>query len=190
MERRSFADCFGHSPPPDQKALYKTCSALFGDNTHVAGGFTEDAGCIVVMRSARTDDPSKPKLEAMRKAADQFTGERPAFIAIQEHGIEPADLMLPHLRRKTGILSYALFGHYGGDHVNAVYITGFGALIAKDRRVGTPAFAIPNPKPKFPINPSDAALFLAHISDADFATAIGAPLPAENISFLAIDLDG
>jgi hypothetical protein len=134
------------------------------------------------MRSDREDDPSKPKLEAMRKAASQFTGERPAFIAVQEHDIEPADLVLPHVRRKAGILSSALFGHYGAHHVNAIYITGFGAVVARNGWIGTPAFAILNPKPKFVVSAAEAAPFLEHISDAAFAEAIGAPLPAPDIS--------
>ena len=187
LERRPFADYLGQASLHDQKLFYQACGVAFGENTHVAGSLTEDGGCVVVMRSDREDDPSKPKLEALRKAASQFTGERPAFVAIQEHGIEPADLMLPHVRRKAAILSYALFGQYGGAHVNATYVTGFGAVVAREGRVGTPAFAIPNPKPKFPINAADAAPFLVHVSDADFAAAIGAPLPAANISFLPID---
>lgn len=190
LERQPYAECLGQVPLHDQRVFYKACSAVFGENTHVAGGLTEDGGCLVIMRSDRGDDSSKPKLEAMRKAASQFTGERPAFIAIQEHGIEPADLMLPHVRRKAGILSYALFGHYGADHVNATYITGFGAVVARNGRIGTPAFAIPNPKPKFAISAAEVAPFLEHISDADFAEAIGVPLPAPNISSLPIDPAG
>lgn len=187
LECRPYTECLGQAPLHDQKAFYKACGAAFGENTHVAGGLTEDGGCVVVMRSDREDDPSKPKLEALRKAASQFTGERPAFIAIQEHGIEPADLMLPHVRRRAGILSYALFGHYGGAHVNATYVTGFGAVVQREGLIFTPAFAIPNPRPKFPIDAADAAPFLIHLPDADFAAAIGAPLPAPNISFLPID---
>jgi hypothetical protein len=190
LERHLYAECLGQAPFNDQKAIYEACGAAFGANIHVAGGLMEDGGCLVVMRSGREDDPSKPKLEAMRKAASQFTGERPAFIAVQEHGIEPADLMLPHLRRKAGILSYALFGHYGADHVNATYITGFGAVVARDGRVGTPAFAVPNPKPRFPVSASEAAPFLEHISDFHFAEAIGAPLPAANISILTSEPEG
>jgi hypothetical protein len=141
------------------------------------------------MRSQREDDTSKPMLEAMRKAASQFSGQRPAFIAIQEHGIEAADLMLPHVRRRAGILSYALYGHYGAAHVNATYFTGFGAVVHRGEQIGTPAFAIPNPQPKFPISASDAAPFLESLSDQDYADAIGAPLPAPNISNLPIEGD-
>ena len=187
LERRFYVDCLGQAPIYDRKAFYKACIAAFGENTHVAGGLTEDGGCLIVMRSNREDDTSKPMLEAMRKAASQFTGERPAFIAIQEHGIEAADLMLPHVRRRAAILSYALFDHYGAAHVNASYVTGFGAVVTRDGQLGTPAFAIPNPKSKFVISATDAAPFLIHIPDDDYAAAIGAPLPAPNISFLPIE---
>src|SRR3546814_6303710 len=55
------------------------------------------SGCLIVMRSDRQDDPSKPKLEAMRKAASQFTGERPRS---EEHTSELQSLMR---------ISYAVF---------------------------------------------------------------------------------
>ncbi len=187
LARQPYGEVLANAPVHDQKAFFEACKNAFGENIHVAGGLSETGGCLVVMRSEREDDTSKPMLEAMRKAASQFTAERPAFIAIQEHDIEPADLMLPHVRRRTAILSYALFGHYGATHVNATYVTGFGAVVMSDGEVGTPAFAVPNPAPKFAISAGDAAPFLAHISDADFAAAIGAPLPATNISFLPIE---
>lgn len=97
--------------------------------------------------------------------------------------------MLPHVRRRAGILAYALFGHYAAAHVNAVYITGFGAVVARDGQIGTPAFAVPNPEPKFTFSPAEAAPFLVSISDADYAAAIGAPLPSPNISYIKFDGD-
>ena len=170
----------------DPKTFYSACSAIFGPSAHIAGGLTEEGGCLIVMRSRREDDASKPMLEAMRKAGGQISGRRPGFIAIQMHGIEPADLMLPHIRRQAGILSYALYGHYGMSHVNGTYFTGFGAVVASHGTVGTPAFAIPNPKPMFSIEPADAAPFLAGMSDGAYAAAIGAALPSSNISTLPI----
>ncbi|RUU14166.1 hypothetical protein EOD23_01940 [Mesorhizobium sp. USDA-HM6] len=187
LERRPSAEFLASAPFNDQKALYGACCAEFGPNIHVSEALTRDGGCLVVMRSEREDDTSKPMLEAMRKAADQFSAQRPAFIAIQDHGIEAADLMLPHVRRRAAILSYALFDHYGAVHVNATYFTGFGAVVVRDGQVGTPAFTIPNLKPGFPINATDAAPFLAHFPDQEYADAIGAPLPALNISYLPID---
>jgi hypothetical protein len=182
LERHPYDDCLTNWPPHNNRAFYAACGETFGPNCHVAGGVTPEGGCLIVMRSEREDDTSKPLLDAMRKAATQFSGERPSFIAVQFQGIEPADLTLPHLRRRMGILSYALFGHYGALHVNATYFCGFGAIISRDGEIGTPAFAIPNPRPKFAVDPADAAPFLMHISDADFAAAIGAPLPTQVIS--------
>ncbi|MBU2147067.1 MAG: hypothetical protein KKD02_12045 [Alphaproteobacteria bacterium] len=187
LERRPCAEFLARAPFSDQKALFRACCAEFGPNIHVSGGVSEDSGCLVVMRSEREDDTSKPMLGAMRKAAEQFSAQRPAFIAIQEHGIEAADLMLPHVRRRAAVLSCALFEHYGAAHVNATYVTGFGAAVLRHGYVGTPAFAIPNMNPRFPISAANAAPFLVHLSDQDYAAAIGAPLPAPNISFLPFD---
>ena len=188
LQRHDFSDVLSDVSVLDTKALHKDCAKAFGPNLHIAGGLVDNGGCLVVMRSKRNDDTSKPVLEGMRKAASQFSGERPAFIAIQDHGIEPADLMLPHLRRRTGILAYALFGHYGASHVNAVYMTGFGAVVAHKGTVGTPAFAVPNPKPAFFVGPADAPPFLDSLPDEVYAAAIGAPLPAPSISSVSLDL--
>jgi hypothetical protein len=187
LELVPYSEVLRGAPVDDERAFYRACSDVFGPNTHAAGALTGDSGCLIVMRSLREDDTSKPMLEAMRKAASQFSGLRPAFIAIQEHGIEAADLMLPNVRRRAGILSYALFGHYGASHVNATYFTGFGAVVHQGEQIGTPAFAIPNPQPKFPTSAFDAAPFLESLSDRDYADAIGAPLPSSNISYLAIE---
>jgi len=54
--------------------------------------------------------------------------------------------MLPHVCRGAGILSYALFLHYGAAHVNATHISGFGAVVARAGQVMYPAFATPNPE--------------------------------------------
>ncbi|MBX5041164.1 hypothetical protein [Rhizobium lentis] len=172
----------------DQKTLYQYFKMEFGQNIHISGAMGEDFGCFLVMRSNREDDPSKPLLEAMRKAASQFTATRPGFIAIQEHGIEAADLMLPHVRRRMGILSYALFGHYGASHINATYVSGFGAVVLRNGLVGTPAFSIPNPQPKFSVQAADAEPFLgSDLTDQEYAEFIGAPLPTPNISFLPVE---
>lgn len=98
--------------------------------------------------------------------------------------------MLPHVRRRAGILAYALFGHYGADHVNALYVTGFGAVVSRNGLVGTPAFAVPNPSPRHWISAAEAAPFLESLSDQDYAEAIGAPLPADNISVLPFEPAG
>jgi len=182
VERRAFDDTFPDFDLESPGNFHRLCQNAFGQDVHAAGAVTEEGGCIVVMRSLKEDDTSKPMLEALRKAASQFSGKRPSFIAIQEHGIEAADLMLRHVRRRAGILSHALFFHYGAAHVNAVSVSAFGAVIEHDGRVGSPSFAIPNPQPKFPIDAADAAPFLLSIADQEFADIIGAPLPSPNIS--------
>jgi hypothetical protein len=186
LERHEFDATFAPQSIADPKTLYKACEEVFGPNTHISGGLTEDSGCLIVMRSRREDDTSKPLLEALRKAASQLSGQRPGFIAIQEHGIEATDLMLPNVRRQVGILSYALYGHYGASHVTATYVTGFGAVVARDGAIGTPAFTVPNPHPAFAASASEAPVFMAHVTDKAFADSIGAPLPAPSISNLPI----
>src|SRR3546814_124278 len=119
----------------NQATLSAACQSRWGHNCHVAGAITEDAGCLIVMRSKKEDDTSKPLLAAMRKAATQFSGDHPAFIAVQFNEIDPADLMLPHLRRRAGILSYALFLHYGAEHVNATCFSGFDGLVEHEGNV-------------------------------------------------------
>ena len=186
FERIPYSELLEDVPTLDEKSLWGICRKMFGENIHVAGGLTEHGGCIVIMRSDREDDTSKPLIEAMRKAASQLSGKHPAFIAIQDHGIEAADLMLPHLCRRAAILSYALFIHYGAKHVNATYFTGFGAVVDHKGGFGTPAFTVPNPEPEFSLEVADAAPFLETIPDQDYAAIIGSPLPAPNISILPL----
>ncbi len=186
IERRVYSECLGAAPLDDEQAFYRFCEDAFGPSPHIAGGLTETGGCLVVMRSEREDDTSKPWLEAMRKAATQFSGQRPSFIAVQFQDMTALDLMQPHLRRRAGILSYALFDHYGASHVNATYVCGFVAVVAREGQIGLPAFAIPNPNPLFAIEPMQAMPFLTGVRDAEFAAAIGAPLPERSISHIPL----
>ena len=181
ISRLSFDDELSGISTSDQGELNAACQKRFGANCHAAGAMTADAGCLVVMRSEKEDDTSKPLLEAMRKAASQFSGDRPAFITVQFDDISPAELMLPNVRRRAGLLSYALFLHYGADHVNATCFSGFDGMVEHQGNVGTPSFCAPNREPKYPLGASEAPTFLRHISDQEFADVIGAPLPANNI---------
>jgi len=171
----------------NQASLNAACQSRWGQNCHAAGAITQNAGCLIVMRSKKEDDTSKPLLAAMRKAATQFSGDHPAFIAVQFDEIDPADLMLPHVRRRAGILSYALFLHYGAEHVNATCFSSFDGLVEHEGNVASPSFCIPNPEPRFSLNPSDIPTFLQSIPDQQFADIIGAPLPAPNISYIPFD---
>ncbi|WP_162875612.1 hypothetical protein [Sphingomonas crusticola] len=171
----------------DQRSLNAACQSRWGPNCHAAGAITDEAGCLIVMRSKKEDDTSKPLLAAMRKAATQFSGDRPAFIAVQFDEINPADLMLPHVRRRAGLLSYALFLQYGAEHVNATCFSSFDGLVEHDDNVASPSFCVPNPRPRFSLRPADIPTFLYSIPDQQFADIIGAPLPAPNISYIPFD---
>ena len=170
----------------DQKALYRSCTKTFGENVHVAGGFSEDGGCLLVMRSMEADDTSKSLLDALRKAASQFSRAGPSFIAVQEHGLEPTDLMLAHVRRRAGIISHALFRQYGARHVNAVCFSGFGAVVQRDGKIGTPGFAVPNPEPMFWVSRSEVPFFLSSVPDAEYADLIGAAPPTASLTAFSI----
>ncbi len=183
VEQHRLSECLANVPPDDMKAMQKAAEVRFGPACHVVGGMGQNGGgCFVVIRSQREDDTSKPLLEAMRKAADQLTRSRPSFIAVQFQDIEPADLVLEHLRRRMGILSLALFGHYGARHVNATYFCGFSGVVFRDGVMGMPGFCVLNPEPKYDLKPTDASTFLGHTSDADFAAAIGIPPPETDTS--------
>ena len=161
IERRDYRE-YGDAPlTGDERTLYRYCEAVFGPNAHIAGGITKTGGCLVVMRCLREDDTSQSWLEAMRKASSQFTGQRPSFIAVQFQDITAEEVRLPHLQRRAGILSNALFAHHGADHVNGTYFTGFFSMGFDSRgRIGIPAFAIPNPRPKFRVEFHQATPFL------------------------------
>ena len=186
LERNELAECLPNLKFCDEQEVLKECTNAFGQNLHVSGLSALDRGCLLVMRSEREDDTSKPLLEAMRKASSQFSGKNPSFIAVQFQEIKTADLMLPHLRRRAGILSYALFGHYGGSHINSTYFCGYGTVIHRDNLLGTPAFSIPNPQPRFQISLGDAAPILMGITDEEYVLALGEPLPEANISHLSL----
>jgi hypothetical protein len=189
IEREDYAARLYEAPLDGQARFYKACCNAFGPNCHVSGAITPDGQCLVVMRSRREDDHSKPLLEALRKGASQLSGTRPGFIAVQFDDITTEDLMLPHLRRRAGILSCALFGHYGASHVAATFFCVYGGLSATKVGIGAPAFALPNPQPKFELD-AEAQTFLGHIPDAEFAELLGAPLPAEGISQIPFSDEG
>jgi hypothetical protein len=172
-----------------QHEFYKVCRELYGNNCQVAGPMTPDGVCLVIVRSKREDDHSGPMLETMKKATKQFTGKRPAFIAIQFDDIEPADLLLRHMRRRIGILSYYLFQRGDASHVAATYFSAYRGVIVSEVGIGEPAFAIPNPKPAHPVAPEDYSPFLGHIPDEEFARILGEPPPAKSISCIPFDFD-
>ncbi|WP_412529157.1 hypothetical protein [Burkholderia lata] len=128
----------------DPIALKVALNQAFGHNLHAASWGDSSNAYLLVMRSNKEDDPSFVTLEAMRKGASQLSKSRPSFLALQEHGIDPTDLFLPHVQRRMEILSNALFHQYRARHVNAVYVTGYAAVAIDRHMLLTPGFAAVN----------------------------------------------
>jgi len=170
-----------------EREFYRVCRDLYGDNCHVAGSITPHGVSLVIVRSRREDDHSYPMLEAMKKASKQFSGTRPGFIVMQFDDIEPADLLLRHMRRRCGILSYSLFRRAYATHVAATCFTAYRGLVVSDQGLAEPAFVVPNPEPSYPVAPQDYLPFLDHIPDAEFAQLLGQPPPVDSISYIPFD---
>lgn len=170
----------------DEREFYRACQAIYGPNCHIAGLKAPEGVCLIVMRSQKEDDTSKPLLEAMKKAATQFSGTRPAFISVQFDDILPSDLLLLDMRRRVGILSYYLFQRKEASHVTAIRFSAFKGLVASNSGIGEPSFAIPNPKPAFSVIFADYSPFLNFISDKEFARLLGKSPPTESISNMSI----
>lgn len=109
LKREPFERRLGEALEKAQGDFRAACQRTYGNHCHVAGSMGEGGGCLVVVRSQREDDHSKPQLEALRTAVSQLSGRRPGFIAIQYEEIEPADLTLPHLRRRAMLLDNVIF---------------------------------------------------------------------------------
>ena len=169
--REPYATLFNPLRPMSEREFYAEAQKQFGTNCHIAGGWTETGGCLVLMRSEREDDHSKPQLEAMKEAAQQLPTERPGFIALQFNEISSADLALPHLRRRSAILCNYLFHATPADHVAGVYICAFGALSADADAAAYPAIVIWNPRFKFD---GHGLPFRSGVSDAAFAKLVNA----------------
>lgn len=187
IELEPFSKRFAAASANSEEAFYKAVREAFGHDCHATGFVSEVGGCFIVMRSLKEDDTSKPVLEAMRKAAAQFSGTKPAFIAIQFNDIEPEDLVKIHLRRRMAILSHALFLHYAASHVVATYFCPYSGLVTTPHGVAAPAFSLLNPQPKFAVNPEAVRVFLGNTPDADYARLLGVPAPNEGISSVPID---
>lgn len=190
IERRPFEELVDGTPVHDAKDLYRRCRTAFGENCHVSGAMGAQNNCLIVMRSEREDDHSKPIHDALKEADGQFSAERPSFIVVQFDDIEPRDLLSRSLRRRMGILSYAFFYKRQPSYVNAICYCAYNGLNLSPNGVGVPSVATPNPKPKFSVTPGDYSPFLGHISDADFAAMLGAPPPVESLSHIEFEREG
>ncbi len=175
--------------PPSEGELHARCAAVYGANSHVSGALSDGRCCLVVVRSSREDDHSLPQLEAMKKAATQFSRTRPAFIAVQYDDLTVQDLAKVHIRRRAALLSYYLFLKRRESHVSATCFSAYGGVVASAQGVGVPSFGVPNPEPLFTARPSDYAPFLGHVPDEDYIRLIGAPPTAESISRISLTED-
>jgi hypothetical protein len=187
IRRHDFNTMMGNISGSDEREFYGACQTLFGPNCHLSGLKSEDGVCLLVMLSQNEDDTSKPLLEAMKKAATQFSGTRPAFIAVQFDDILPSDLLLVHLRRRVGLLSYYLFLQEGASHVISIRFTAYKSLVANDAGIGEPGFAVPNPKPCFQIISADYSPLIGSIPDVEFARLLGKLPPTESISHISFE---
>lgn len=169
IERRSL-DELGPVRIADARELHAACRNKFGHYCHVAGPATESGACLVVARSCRGDDTSKPLLDALKKAQEQLASDRPGFIAMQFNDIEPQALILPHLRERCAIVSNYLFRSRTCEHLAATYFCAYAGLHIAEQGIGTPAFACWNPTLRFS---REGLPFQRQLSDADFARALG-----------------
>lgn len=174
ITRAPFAPSLEAARKVDQRAFYKACVAIYGENVHVAGPMSDNGRCIVVMRSEMEDDTSKPWLEAMEKAATQFSGSRPGFIAMQFNDLATDELMRPHFRRRAEILSRAVCRRPDAAHVAAIFICPYRGLMQDKDGVVAPAFALFNTNGRFEIEPSNYAAFHGTMPDDEFARRIRA----------------
>jgi hypothetical protein len=171
----------------DVDQFYKACRSAYGDNCHVSGIASKNGRCFVAMRSRREDDHSKPLLDALKRAASQFSMTRPSFIAVQFDDITPRDLLLTHLRRRIGLLSYYLFHECPAQHVLATCFFAYNGLSVSARGIGAAGIAIPNPKSKFNVAPTDYPPFLVSMPDAEFAALVGGAPPIQNLSYIPFE---
>jgi hypothetical protein len=176
VKRETFEPALERARAIGHYAFHKACIAAYGENIHVAGPMSDAGLCVVVMRSEMEDDTSKPWLAAMEKAATQFSGSRPGFIAVQFNDLGTDQLMGPHFRRRAKILTSVLCRRPDAAHVTAVFICPYRGLIKDEHRLTASAFGLFNTKGRFQVNPADYAAFYSTMSDDEFAQRIRAKL--------------
>lgn len=147
IERLAFPSTLNNELFSNERELYKKCTELFGDNSHVSGAIGQNGKgkCLIVVRSTKEDDHSKPTLECMKKAISQLSGKHPGFIAIQYEDITPQDLILPRIRRRAAILSNAIFHKRLNNRPAAIYFCAYNGLHAANGAIWKPAFVFWNP---------------------------------------------
>lgn len=125
---------------------YAKCREVFGESCHVAGAFHAEGGCLLVVRSRREDDHSKPTLEAIKEAMKQASGSKPCYVAVQYDDIEPADLAVSHVRRRAAVISNYAFHTQESGHVAGVCFSAFAGLHQHGDSVTMPRIVFCNPQ--------------------------------------------
>jgi hypothetical protein len=159
---------FGSMKVSNDREFYARCRVAYGDDCHVFGGTGSGGTCLLVMRSEREDDHSRPLLKAMGQAVTQLSGASAGFICVQFDDIAASDLTTAHFRRRMGLLSQYVLRKPGAAHVAATYFTGYSiATSITPNDVGNAAVCFWNPKsPHFN---SPGMPFRGHISDTTFS---------------------
>lgn len=145
-------------------------SEHYGKNCHIAGALSPTGGCVVIMRSEREDDHSRLHIEALKSAMDQLPPDTASIIALQFDDIEPRDLTLPHLRRRTALLDNYIFHHERGQHIAAIYHAPFDGVHVGRGGYAKPAFVCPNPRWTADLRELP---FCRGVSNSEFAQRLG-----------------
>jgi hypothetical protein len=174
IKREEFGPSLEAARWAEKHAFYKACKTIYGESIHVSGPMPDPGRCVIVMRSMLEDDTSKPWLDAMEKAATQFSGSRPAFIAMQFNDLAAEELIRPHFRRRAEILCSAVCHRPDASHVTAVFICPYRGLLKDHDGVAAPAFGLFSPVGRFPVNPADYPAFYGTLSDEEFARRVRA----------------
>jgi hypothetical protein len=162
------------------------CREQYGQNCHVAGGITADGrGHLLVVRSQREDDTSKPALEARKAAAKQLPRDRMGVIALQYEEIEVQDLSKPAFRRRLALLDNYLFHDDAAQHVGAIYHCAFAGLWKSEGRLGKPAFVSWAPRWR---DAATSTPFDPGISNSRFAHILAAKAADSDDHLYGLDL--
>jgi hypothetical protein len=119
--------------------ITKWVRSRYGPNCHVAGHATHGGIRLLVVVSAREDDPSRESLAARTKAAGQLPSDKPGIVSLQYGEIASADLFTDHFKRRLGILDAHFLTGHRAEHVIAVHHSAFDGLERRHGRLVHPA---------------------------------------------------
>lgn len=145
IDRIDSTGLWGSTPVLRERDFRQIYTDAFGENCHVAGPITETGSCVIVARSDREDDHSKPLLEAMQKAITQLTGLSPGFVVVQFNDVSAEDLRIVHFRERVGIVSNYLFHKRSTAHVAGILFRPYDGLVVTNHRLSSPSIGVLNP---------------------------------------------